>query len=750
MKARIVFALILIGLVSFSAQIVLMRQLLIVFYGNELSLGITLGVWLLGASLGSGILGRWLSPRIKDKVSILGFLQVIVAFFLLLSLLGARLIPFWLGYSPGEIIGVLPMLLGSLLILGLVSILGGLLFVLGCGVYEAYKGSSPGIGYVYILEAIGSSLGGLLTTLILIPLLKPLYIMWLIGLLNILSALLILRRRRFFILALILAFVYLLGGFKLEFLRNYSLGLQWRGFRVLASEDSVYGNIAVVKRDTLLNIFNNGLYSFTFPDLSTSERNAHFPLLQHPSPQEVLLIAGGSSGQLREVLKHPVKRVDYVELDPLMIKIAEKILPTAKYFKDKRVRIITNMDGRLYIKTSKYKYDVIIINLPEPHTAQLNRFYTQEFYQEVKALLKEDGILSFVMYSNPNYLSEEQVKLYSTLRGTLESVFPEVVITPGEVNYFLASKKKGVLTLDWKVLIQRLKQRGITARYVREYYLFSELSSERIDFFKERLSSFKDNLLNKDLRPIAYYYDLVLWNTFFKYNLKKVFKAITPLRLYLGCGLVFLFLLLSPLFISPERRNKKTWPVFICIATTGFSEIAFQIITLLSFQILYGYVYYKLGLILTSYMLGLILGAWMATRVLERDRGDYNLFLKTQFSIFLYPLVLPVVLVLFLNLKDRISFWVGSNLVFPFLPFIPGFIGGFQFPLGNELYLKAKGSLVTGSASLTYGLDLFGSFIGAILISLFLLPILGIISSCLLVAGLNFIGLVLLLGFKKN
>jgi len=37
-------------------------------------------------------------------------------------------------------------------------------------------------------------------------------------------------------------------------------------------------------------------------------------------------------------------------------------------------------DGRLFLKTTQSTFDVVIVNLPEPQNAQLNRFYTVEFF----------------------------------------------------------------------------------------------------------------------------------------------------------------------------------------------------------------------------------------------------------------------------------------------------------------------------------------------------------------------------------
>lgn len=756
MKKRIIFALTLLGFSSMVSQIVLCKELFIVFYGNELSLGLTLASWLFWIGLGSWGIGRWLADKLTHKLTVFSLTQILLSVLLPLTILAIRFIPWVFRFAPGEIIGFFPMGFITLVLLFPVCVLSGFLFVLGCEIYkgsanggqspELAEGHSRTIGYVYILEAIGATLGGLLTSLYLIRIFSPLQIMWLLGILNLFSSGLLLARRKllcFFTAVILLGSILFLVSGKIDRINRYSLGKQWRGFEVLASENSVYGNIVVTKRENLYSLFVNGLYDFTVPDELTAERNAHFPLLEHPHPKAALLIGGGVSGQLKEALKHPVEKVDYVELDPLVVDMARRYLPANEAFSDPRVTIVTNMDGRRFVRTTANKYDVVMMSLPEPYTAQLNRFYTLEFFTLIKNLLKEQGIFSFCLYSNPNYISTEQVSLYAVLKETLQKVFPEVKVTPGESNYFLAAKQKGILSLDWRFLMDRLKQRNIQTKYMREYYLYNELSPERIDFFEKRLARSKaDLVINKDFHPIAYYYDMVLWSSQFRHGFRRIFDAINPQRIYLGTLALYLVLAL-PIFFKAVRRKVPSWGVLTCVATTGFAEITFQIITLLSYQVLYGYVYHKLGLILTSYMMGLILGGWLITRKLNKDTG-HNLFIKTQIAICIYPLVLPVLFWVFSGLKSPFSFWLGSNIIFPFLPIIAGIIGGFQFPLANSIYLKSIKAHAGYSAGLTYGIDLFGSCVGAGLTLVILVPIIGIFEVCILAAGLNLIGLFLL------
>ena len=59
-----------------------------------------------------------------------------------------------------------------------------------------------------------------------------------------------------------------------------------------------------------------------------------------------------------------------------------------------------------HLASTKPEYDVIIVNLPDPQTAQINRFYTLEFFQEVASKLAPQGIFSFRLSAAENYAIE--------------------------------------------------------------------------------------------------------------------------------------------------------------------------------------------------------------------------------------------------------------------------------------------------------------------------------------------------------
>jgi spermidine synthase len=622
--------------------------------------------------------------------------------------------------------------------------LGGSLFVLGCEIYR--KRPSEGavsIGYVYILEASGATIGGVIASFLLIRHLSSLGIVFLLAIVNVLIALMLAwKRERFAVwLSAALLCLCLAGSIAAGWLRAYTLQRQWNGYDVIASENSIYENITVVSRDDALSFFTNGLLAFTVPDTATSEMRAHIPLLQHPSPHSVLLLGGGVSGIIEEILKHDVDRVDYVEIDPLIIELAREYLPV-HWMHDARVDVITT-DGRLYVKQTDRIYDVVILGIPEPHTAQANRYYTVDFYRELYPILADDGLVCFSMYSNPNYMSKEARELYMSLINTLRAVFSEVLVTPGATNFFLASKREGILTDNWEELLQRAALRDVGTRYVREYYLFADFSQERFEQTLHAVTAPGGTRINSDFRPISYYYNMVFWSTYFSragYAMRRTFQAVNERGTWVALFVVSGLILLPSIFF---RKKRSVYGILVPVATTGFAEITFQVVTLLSFQILYGYVFYKLTLILTSYMLGLILGGFWITRRMERGKGTAKTYLFTQLSIVLYPLFLPLLFLLFSVFRNGITDSIGSNIVFPLLPIIPGIIGGFQFPLANKLFFGVRERTGT-AAGMTYGSDLVGSCVGALLVSVFLVPILGIVRTCIQVSILNLASLILI------
>jgi len=742
-KIRFILACLILGFSSMVSQIILFREMIISFFGNELCLGALLFVWLLWVGVGSK-LGERLYPK-NASFGTLFLWYLICSFILLLTIFGIRFSKIILGIMPGEITSFFPMLFSSFLLLSPLCLLWGIIFVLNSRFWE-FKGlPSFLVNRVYLWESLGAGLGGLLTTFVFIPFLSNFKIIFCLLVLNLLlSALIFFNIKKklksyifsFLTCAFILVVIFL--GID-KTLDDFSFSKLWRGFPIIYSEDTIYGNISVTKTEEQTTFFENGLMLFSYPDQYSAEEAVLFALSQHPHPKRLLLIGGGLGGAIAQAQKIKDIKIDYVELDFKLIGIAKRFLPEEEILSlDKAAIKFT--DGRLYVKnkTKKigYLYDVVILNLPDPYTTQLNRFYTKEFFRMIKIILDFDGIFSFRVTSQINYISSEQSLYLSSLYRTLSEVFEKLEILPGPNAIFLASSQRE-LTSDWEKMVANLEKNHVEAEYVNRNFLFDRLNPQRISNLKSSVFS-KSGKVNTDLKPISYFYNTILWSTQLNSFEKKIFLILKDVKSiwYLLIPSLFFFASLSFFY---KKKTKYQNLALSAIFIVGFSNILLEILILLSYQIFYGYIYSKIGLILTAFMLGLSGGAFLFERKSKIKPPDFRWLSKLQLLQVILPLSL-LFLISYFSKSQTKGFLIESSLLI--LITLSGILEGLEFTSANHLYIKEMGEKNLGTG---YSIDLLGSALGSILVSVILVPLLGIPLSLLLAAFLNFVCFIFLM-----
>ncbi len=778
-----------------------MRELIVVFYGNEISLGLILACWLLWTAIGSSAFGR-LVRRCRDSRRVVASLETLIAGILPLTIFAVRASRPLLESVPGEILGPAPMFLTSLITLSLFCLLSGSLFAAGgrlCS-EETSNSTASAASSVYLFEAVGSGLGGILASLILIRYFTSFEMAACVALLNLLAAAWIgvhspVYRRTLLALLLAAALFVPRAARRVE---AKSLALLWRGFSVVESRNSIYGNLVLVATSESHSLFENGLRILTVPDPSAAEEAVHFALLEHAAPHSLLLIGGGINGSLAQALEYSsLERVDYVELDPAILGVAERHFAQVwtPVRGDPRV-LVHGMDGRLFLKTGKTKFDVIIINLPDPFTAQLNRFYTQEFFREAAEKLNPGGVLSFQVTGAENYISQELADLLRCLEKTLRSVFPQVVAIPGETVHFLVSNQGGTLTRDASRLMTRLHERRIHTQYFREYYVPFQMSPDRMQDLEQQIEPKAATPINRDFSPIAYYFDVVLWSSRFHSRWRVLLESLAAVR-FGSAAVAVLFGLLTLTVASglferhgvarhrgsgdgapPRDRDARRLPhsyratLGLSVAAMGFTLLGLEVLLLLGFQALYGYVYQQLAILVALFMVGMAGGAWLALREtrarkgglrtadqppphpLLNQGGEYRKLAVLQLLAAAAPLLLYALFVLLASVKSLRALLTLNPMVFSMLALMAGLMGGFQFPLASGLYFSAAPPLnpllseegtkapqasaqELGNPGILYGLDLLGACLGAVALSAYLLPVYGFLRTAVLMVAVN-------------
>jgi spermidine synthase len=779
-KISTLMAFVLIGCYSIIVQVLFIREFMVVFLGSELCLGIIFASWLIGISLGAAI-GARIIRRLEEIWLIFIVSQAVICVVPFFQIYFIRIIREILRIPPGEYISLAPLTASTFLLILPFSFMIGLIFPCASklSVGKADSVRKPGQGYsslqqkwggflsngvknkaqqigrVYILEAVGSLIGGLALTFYLITHFRPYETLSAISLLISANCLILSlshknifsRVASTFYIILFLAFNYLLISGNVAKLDDLFIQKRWEAYHnhlvMTTSIDSLYQNIVVATKEDQYSLFSNGQYMLSFPDPYQSAVFAHFLLSQHSHPHKVLLVGGGVAGTIGEILKHPVTLLHYVELDPRLIEASLPFLPLEdrKALEDKRVEVFYT-DGRYYTKNAKEKYDMIILNLPDPSTAMLNRFYTLEFFEEIKEILNDDGIVVTGITSAVNYIGEEVGVYTSSLYHTLKRVFPYIIIVPGSKNYFFAASTPNVVTSDCEVLAERYQSRHISSDYFTPYHFTMLLPEERVKFIKRALEKKSDVRINTDSHPVTYFYNLVLWEIFSgKRGEGNIFQNLSGgLTWFVFPLLVMFFVRIVYVLLKKERvSHHLKFNGLLAIATTGFAGMALEIILLFAFQNTYGYVYQKVGLIVALFMLGLSLGGYLMNQLISgKERNWIKILIINEFLICIYSLCLPYITTLF-----SASATISLEYLFMILVVGAGLLTGLEFPLVSRIFIDhAEVGTVAGWVD---SFDHLGACFGAILTGTILVPLLGTYLSCLFTGALNLMSGLLLM-----
>ena len=679
------------GISSVVTQLLTIREFLTQFQGNEIVIALILFNWLILGGLGT-LLARVVTGRFRQASAVrLAWISLMLGGLGILQLLAIRQLRD-IVFIHGSSVGYYPTWLFTFLIIAPYCLLLGFVLPYSLFVIRTDNANYPG-ARIYISDNMGDITGGALFSFALVYLVSPLQAI-LLAHLPLLGAVYLLfpvshRHRP----SVFLSIGLLIGIFATGVILEKKTLTTPEG-QLVYYRESRYGRIEVHKDQEQHTLFEDGVPVFSSQNLSLAEEIIHYPLAGLYPLNQVLLISA-QGGVMAELKKYQFKTVDYVELDPAV---------TRAQFRFGMIENIPGLnvihqDGRAYLSQTDKIYDAIIVNLPEPGTFQINRFYTSRFFELARKHLAASGVLSFSMQGYDNYLAEPQRQKLSSLYNTVKAHFKNVLLLPGQKVFFLCRDKP--LSVDIPAALERRK---IATDYISGFF-YGNLTPARIEYLNQRLDP--STPVNTDTSPYLMRLMFTQWFTKFQTS---------PL------GFFLVLAILSIVYLMKISREEYV------LFSSGCMAMGSEILVIFAFQIYFGYIYLQIGIIITVFLAGLLPGAWLANRLQQPDK---QILVLTDGLLIAILVAFILALVVF---TDRLP--VSFYLLFGFAVSLAC---GFQFPVA--LFLKGSDNT---AATRTFSADLMGAACGTLLTSVVLIPYIGILPAAGVLIGLKLVSLVLM------
>lgn len=321
---------------------------------------------------------------------------------------------------------------------------------------------------IFTFDYMGGLIGSIAFPILLFPKLGFITTSFLVGTINIVVALLIVLKYKEFIkkykvvrmvsvamLGVIL--VFLCTG---NIITNKIESGLYRD-DVILSEQTKYQKIVMTKHKDDVRLFLDGNLQFSSMDeYRYHEALVHVPMMYAERHNRVLILGGGDGLAAREVLKYDdVEEIVLVDIDKEMTDLCSSDKQISKLnngsLKNSKLTII-NEDGYMYVKENQNKFDVIIIDFPDPNNESLNKLYTNVFYNYIKANLTENGVM-VCQSTSPYYAKNSFWCINKTIKSQFNTVIPYHLQVPsfGDWGFNLAfngNNQMKNLTIDTKYL----------------------------------------------------------------------------------------------------------------------------------------------------------------------------------------------------------------------------------------------------------------------------------------------------------
>lgn len=307
------------------------------------------------------------------------------------------------------------------------------------------------VSNVFTFDYIGSLLASILFPLVLVPKLGIIGTSLFFGMINISIAIALcyLLKSDLKKVALLRAkaiFSFLLLGVVFIFsdaILSFSEGKLY-GENIIYTQTTPYQRIVLTHNKSDYRLYlNNNLQFSSKDEYRYHEALVHPAMSMAKNVKNILVLGGGDGLAVREILKYPaVQKITLVDLDEGMTKMfkTNTILTgfNQKSLLNPKVTVY-NKDAYIWLKDCPEKFDVVLIDFPDPSNYSLGKLYSSSFYRTVRERLNPAAVV--VIQTTSPYFAP---KSFWCINKTLMEIFPQVdayhayVPSFGEWGYSIA------------------------------------------------------------------------------------------------------------------------------------------------------------------------------------------------------------------------------------------------------------------------------------------------------------------------
>ncbi len=683
----------LLGLYSISGQVLLLRELISSFNGDELLIGWAMFGWLSAVAVGAYAGGR-VGRAVGAEAMFIGG-----SIMLVLLVPAVRLCPMLISDVVGQVIPFGTAAVISTLAMLPVALLSGWLFTT-----LAREGwaTADAIVTVYLWEGIGAFVGGVLIACLAGGLMSNLALTLAVAIAVVAFVLLMRRDRRPVItwLFTVVTLLLLTGVSSLAGRLDEALDrIKYPQYEVLKSFDTHYGRQSLLSRDDLLILLSDNKTEAILPDLERAENLLIPPLLCRPGARDILYFGRCEFGIAHLARAFPQLQITAV--DPRWQ--LTSAIDQAMQFPGGVSRLTDDPVSFIAARAGLDWYDVIIVDAGEPDSYRTSRLLGVEFFMQARRLLREDGLLVVPTgYDTDRYVSDETAMILSTIHQSLAVSFEDVVMWPGTGTVFMASASE-VCRPDVDAIVSRLDSMEYQPVYLSEGFLRDRLSEFKLDRLNASLIG--TDQVNSVARPVLPHlqgmyrsrsgFDRAILSLWFNQPY-AVLIGLTPLLAVLA-------------YASFGRARRRRFGLFL-YSTAGLVSIALELLSFYVYQTTAGSLYAEMAALVGAFMLGLAGGTYYSRKLQSRHLE--------------YPalIVLLIAVTIFFLSWHRIDSQVALAYHLMFL-FVVALASGSLFVAATARYYEDRPLTNRGVG---YAVELLGSAIGALVTLAVLLPMVGI------------------------